>query len=110
MKEKQITRSNSASSKPSFNRKRKTSNRIFNGSRDRKNQFKILRKERAGVLKVSKAAREEMREDIPAEILRTCNDLKQICIKIDKLEKEKQKLLLIILKDVSQTKQERCYL
>ena len=67
---------------------------------NRKIQNNILVKKPARVKVVSKSAAMKTEEDLPADILKTCKELKSVCSKIDKLEKEKQKLILIVLKYV----------
>lgn len=41
------------------------------------------------------------------KILKTCEDLKSVCMEIDNLEKEKRKLVYMILKDVPRKRRMR---
>ena len=78
------------------NKKRNTGNRQVN----RITLVKFKGKKKVNVKAASRANKNEMMEFYPPETLKTCKDLKAICIKIHKLEKEKQKLIFIILKAV----------
>ena len=55
----------------------------------------------------SKSGNEEMWEYVSEEIVSKCEDLKSVCMQMQKLEKEKQRLLYIILKDVPGRKKMR---
>ena len=97
---KQNTKGNVESKELSRNRKRR--NRTLNRSINRK------RPERKQIM-VSAAPRNAnkvMKEHIPPEISKLCKNLKAKCIKLEKAEKENQKLICKILKDVRQKKKE----
>ena len=55
----------------------------------------------------TKAGNEEMWVYVSEEIVSKCEDLKSVCLQMEKLEKEKQRLLYIILKDVPGRKKMR---
>ena len=50
-------------------------------------------------MKAAKVVRKEMEEPLTAKALKLCKGLQAICAKIDKLEKEKRKILQKILND-----------
>lgn len=96
MNEKQNSREKIDSREHQVKRKGHNSNRNILSTKTKKESVRGK-----SVLKVSKR---EIEEEIPAEMLRVCNSLKAVCVRIAKLEKEKQKLLYIILKDVPKLK------
>ena len=69
----------------------------------RKTQNNILRKKSTRNKVVSKSATMEKEDKLPMDILRKCNNLKSVCNRIERLEKEKQKLILEIIKYVPKT-------
>jgi vacuolar-type H+-ATPase subunit H len=98
MKE-QNTKGNVESKELSRNRKRR--NRILKRSINRK------RPERKQMVSAApRNANKVMKEHIPPEISKLCKNLKAKCIKLEKAEKENQKLIRKILKDVRQKKKE----
>lgn len=98
MRKKQSTRGNIASQKQ--HEKRNKSNRQFNkpginnasGEKTKRDKVELW------------AEREKKKLQHQTDILKRCRDLKVICRKIDKLEREKQKLINIIIKDVPKRK------
>lgn len=99
MKKRQNRKGNIATSEKIGNRKRSTSKGPGNISSKRNT---------AGEIKPeSKAGNEEMWEFVSEEIVSKCEDLKSVCKQIEKLEKEKQRLLYVILKDVPKKKRIR---
>ena len=106
MREKQISKREFISSQPSFNRKNKTNPKTNCRSEVNKSYNKLLRKKPT---RIKEASNQEMEEELPPAILKTCNNLEAVCIKIGKLEKEKQKLIQIILNDIPQRKRKLRY-
>ena len=109
MREKQISKREFISSQPSFNRKNKTNPKTNCRSEVNKSYNKLLRKKPTRIKEASKVSNQEMEEELPPAILKTCNNLEAVCIKIGKLEKEKQKLIQIILNDIPQRKRKLRY-
>ena len=94
MKRQQIPKGNIVSLEKE-GRKSNTSSKI-SIQRNRTGDKNLIRK--TGSRSVS--PKEEVWEYSSNKILKACKDLKSVCMRIDNLEKEKQKLLDVVLKDV----------
>ena len=79
----------------SGNRKRNTGNRTGSRKDNKKSKFK----KPVRVNGTLKASRKEEEIKLPAEYLKKMRTLRAICRKIDKLEKEKRKIILSVLNE-----------
>ena len=95
MKEKQTTKGNIALTEKQRNRKGNTSNRTVSRKDNKKSQVK----KPVRVNTALKGSRTEEEIKLPAEYLKKMRTLRALCRKIDKLEKEKRKIIHYVLKD-----------
>jgi vacuolar-type H+-ATPase subunit I/STV1 len=96
MMKNQTTKGRISSTEVAGNKVRNTGNRQDN----RITLVKLKGEKAVNVKAVSKSLKREIMEYYSGDILKTCKALDDICVKINKLEKEKQRLIWIILKDV----------